>query len=160
MPMKHIRKGISKRGSMTRAYSAGQTKISENMFFDCKAEDYHEKYGIEEKDCYKLAGQLIKAINEVCPGPLKTMAYLQTVAKYELGSFIRVHENGMIADSEFTTLEKRRKELFKQRDMTDEELEELDALVKEKKKYKFVLDSGNGNDILTWSTPSGFNVQI
>ena len=35
------------------------------------------KYGIEEKDCYKLAGQLIKAINEVCPGPLKTMAYLQ-----------------------------------------------------------------------------------
>ena len=31
MPMKSIRKGISKRGSMTRAYSAGAKKISENM---------------------------------------------------------------------------------------------------------------------------------
>ena len=30
MPMKHIRKGISKRGSMTRAYSAGAQKIGEN----------------------------------------------------------------------------------------------------------------------------------
>ena len=33
MPMKHIRKGISKRGSMTRAYSAGDSKIGENMWF-------------------------------------------------------------------------------------------------------------------------------
>ena len=46
MPMKHIRKGITKRGSMTRAYSAGAGKIAENMFFDCKAEDYHTTYGI------------------------------------------------------------------------------------------------------------------
>ena len=32
MPMKAIRKGIAKRGSMTRAYSAGQRKIAENIF--------------------------------------------------------------------------------------------------------------------------------
>ena len=31
MPMKHIRKGIAKRGSMTRAYSAGVQKIAENI---------------------------------------------------------------------------------------------------------------------------------
>ena len=159
MPMKHIRKGISKRGSMTRAYSAGQTKISENMFFDCKTEDFHTKYGIEEKDCYKLAGQLIKAINEVCPGPLKTMAYLQAVAKYELGSYIRVHKDGSVAGAEFATLEKRRKELFKARELSEEELEELDAIMKEKANYNFVLEGGNGKEELSWSTPSGFKVK-
>ena len=80
MPMKHIRKGISKRGSMTRAYSAGAGKIGENMWWDCKAEDYDEKYGITEAHCKSLAKILIKAINNVCPGPLKTMGYLQSLA--------------------------------------------------------------------------------
>ena len=80
MPMKHIRKGISKRGSMTRAYSAGATKIAENMWWDCKTEDYDEKYGITEENCKALAKILIKAINNVCPGPLKTMGYLQSLA--------------------------------------------------------------------------------
>ena len=80
MPMKHIRKGISKRGSMTRAYSAGAAKIGENMWFDCKTEDYHKKYGITEDNCMALAKLLIKAINNVCPGPLKTMGYLQGLA--------------------------------------------------------------------------------
>ena len=80
MPMKHIRKGISKRGSMTRAYSAGAAKIGENMWFDCRAEDYHELYGITEEHCMKLAKILVKAINNVCPGPLKTMGYLQSLA--------------------------------------------------------------------------------
>ncbi len=80
MPIKHIRKGISKRGSMTRAYSAGAGKIGENMWFDCKAEDFHEKYDITEEDCMGFAKLLIKAINNVCPGPLKTMGYLQALA--------------------------------------------------------------------------------
>ena len=53
MPMKHIRKGISKRGSMTRAYSAGAKKIADNMYFDCKIEDFHETYGITEEHCKK-----------------------------------------------------------------------------------------------------------
>ena len=80
MPMKHIRKGISKRGSMTRAYSAGAQKIGENMWFDCKTEDYDELYGLTQADCMALAKILIKAINNVCPGPLKTMGYLQALA--------------------------------------------------------------------------------
>ena len=80
MPMEHIRKGISKRGSMTRAYSAGAQKIGENMWFDCKTEDYDELYGLTQADCMALAKILIKAINNVCPGPLKTMGYLQALA--------------------------------------------------------------------------------
>ena len=85
MPMKHIRKGISKRGSMTRAYSAGAAKIGENMWFDCKTEDFHEKYGLTEEDCMAFAKILIKAINNVCPGPLDTMKYFQTLAALAVG---------------------------------------------------------------------------
>ena len=84
IPMKHIRKGISKRGSMTRAYSAGAKKIAENMWLDCRTAGYHEAYGITEKDCYKLAQGLVKAIDIVCPGPLATMRFLQNVAMEEL----------------------------------------------------------------------------
>ena len=85
MPMKHIRKGISKRGSMTRAYSAGAAKIGENMWFDCRTEGYHDKYGITEEDCLAFAKILVKAINIVCPGPLKTMGYLQALAATAVG---------------------------------------------------------------------------
>ena len=90
MPMKHIRKGISKRGSMTRAYSAGAQKIAENMYFDCKVEDFHEKYGIEEGDCSDFAKLLIKAIDTVCPGPLSTMAYFQKLAAEEISREDRI----------------------------------------------------------------------
>ena len=86
MPMKHIRKGISKRGSMTRAYSAGADKIAINMYEDCKKEGYHIKYNITREDCKKLAVQLIKAINTVCPGPLQTMKFLQKIATKKLES--------------------------------------------------------------------------
>ena len=90
MPMKHIRKGISKRGSMTRAYSAGAGKIAENMYFDCKVEDFHETYGIKEEDCSSFAKLLIKAIDIVCPGPLSTMAYFQALAAKEIGYTDRI----------------------------------------------------------------------
>ena len=84
MPMKSIRKGISKRGSMTRAYSAGADKIAINMYEDCKKEGYHKKYNITREDCKKLAVNLIKAINTVCPGPLQTMKFLQKIATEKL----------------------------------------------------------------------------
>ena len=82
IPMKHIRKGISKRGSMTRAYSAGHLAIALNMYADCYAEGYHSKYDITMSDCNDLSFNLIKAIDEVCPGPLNTMSYLQAIANY------------------------------------------------------------------------------
>ena len=84
IPMKHIRKGISKRGSMTRAYSAGAMKISENMYLDCRTEGFHDKYAITENDCVKLARNLVEAIKIVCPGPLETMQYLQKLASIKV----------------------------------------------------------------------------
>ena len=84
MKMKHIRKGISKRGSMTRAYSAGAGKIAENMYKDCKAEGYLKEFNITMEDCKKLATNLVKAIKTVCPGPLDTMKFLQKVAQKKL----------------------------------------------------------------------------
>lgn len=86
MPMKHIRKGIAKRGSMTRAYSAGALKIAENMYMDCHVEGYLEKYNITKEDCQLLAKHLVKAIDEVCAGPLQTMKFLQKIAEAEIAS--------------------------------------------------------------------------
>jgi DNA-directed RNA polymerase len=84
MPMKHIRKGIAKRGSMTRAYSAGRTKIAKNMHDDCHVEGFTTKYSINDKDCFELAADLVMAVNHVCAGPLKTTKYLQKIAAHEL----------------------------------------------------------------------------
>jgi DNA-directed RNA polymerase, mitochondrial len=84
--MKNIRKGIAKRGSMTRAYSAGKTRIAKNMYDDCHVEGFTVKYGITEKDTEILATNLIKAINQVCAGPLRTTKYLQKIAEHELNS--------------------------------------------------------------------------
>jgi len=84
IPMKHIRKGIAKRGSMTRAYSAGKTRIAKNMYDDCHVEGFTVQYNISEDDCEQLAGNLIKAINQVCAGPLKTCKFLQKICSHEL----------------------------------------------------------------------------
>jgi DNA-directed RNA polymerase len=92
MPMKHIRKGIAKRGSMTRAYSAGKLRISKNMYDDCHVEGFTAKYNITEGDCNKLAENLIKAINQVCAGPLRTTKYLQKIAAHELDKGRKVIE--------------------------------------------------------------------
>ena len=147
MPMKKIRKGISKRGSMTRAYSAGAMKIAENMYFDCKVEDYHEDYGITQGDCNKFARLLIQAINTVCPGPLQTMAYFQALAAFEIG------KTGV--DPKLVA---RRKELNRLPDPTNEELEELNEICKTLEEQNECITYGNGNDLIAWSTPSGFDV--
>ena len=84
MPMKDIRKGIAKRGSMTRAYSAGKQRIAKNMYDDCHVEGFTVKYNITEQECGELASNLIKAINAVCSGPLKTTKYMQKIAEHEL----------------------------------------------------------------------------
>ena len=86
IPMKHIRKGIAKRGSMTRAYSAGATKIAENMAADLYQYGFDAKYNVTPEDCVVLAKNLVKAIADVCPGPLKTMKYLQALAGHVLVS--------------------------------------------------------------------------
>jgi len=158
MPMKNIRKGISKRGSMTRAYSAGSKKIAENMFFDCKSEDYHTLYGITQDDCTKLAKLLIKAIDKVCPGPLSTMSYLQNLSMYQLGSHVKVDSNGYEANSEYREYSQLRDDLMKKNFKTDEDLEKLNDVVIKLKEFTTRLKHGKGDDKVTWSTPSGFNV--
>ncbi len=86
IPLKHIRKGITKRGAMTRAYSAGRRRIGINMYDDCHAEGLVTTYGISEEDCQMLAQHLIEAVNQVCQGPLRVMKYLQKLALLELSS--------------------------------------------------------------------------
>ena len=159
MPMKKIRKGISKRGSMTRAYSAGAAKIAENMYFDCKAEDFHISYGISEDHCKKLAKTLVKAIDNVCPGPLSTMNYFQNLAAFEIGKHSKVGPDGEIAGKPYKELMAKQKKLWVKKDKTDVELDELDSVVKDLSEYTSVLIYGNGNDYLEWDTPSGFHVK-
>lgn len=84
IPMKHVRKGIAKRGAMTRAYTAGQRRIAKNMYDDCHAEGYCAEYDIEEEDCDYLATKLIEAVNDVCRGPLHTTKYLQKIVAHQL----------------------------------------------------------------------------
>ena len=159
MPMKKVRKGISKRGSMTRAYSAGAGKIAENMYFDCKTEDYHITYDITEDDCKKFAKTLIKAINTVCPGPLDTMAYLQALAKFEIGEHIRLGPDGKKAGKEYKELTEEVKELYFKKDKSEEDLTRLNELAKKRQEYKSTLVYGNGKSQITWTTPSGFFVE-
>ena len=132
---------------MTRAYSAGAGKIAENMYFDCKTEDYHEEYGIDQTDCNKFARLLIQAINTVCPGPLQTMTYFQSLAAFEIGKF------GIDPK-----LLKRRKELNRLSEPTDEELEELNDIVQTLEEQGEDLIYGNGKKEIKWTTPSGFDV--
>ena len=154
MPMKHIRKGLSKRGSMTRAYSAGEKTMGINMYADCWAEDFTSKYNIDISDCNKLAHHLIKAINKVCPGPLKTMGYLQALASFELGRY-RTFKDDKVADKKFEVIKKRLNEKRKLKEDNDKEFSDL---VNEIKGFEKKLVEGNGSDTLSWVTPSGFPV--
>ena len=156
MPMKHIRKGISKRGSMTRAYSAGAGKIGENMWYDCKSEDFDQKYDLEEKDCKRYANELIKAINVVCPGPLKTMEYMQELASFQLGTF-KKYRDGEPAGSEYFSMRKELNEFFSV-PAEERDSERIEYLVHELSKFKSVLVKGNGKKFIRWDTPSGFPV--
>jgi DNA-directed RNA polymerase len=155
MPMKHIRKGISKRGSMTRAYSAGASKIAENMYFDVRAEEFTDKYGITRKDCDKLAKLLVKAIDQVCPGPLQTMAYLQELAQFQIGK----HELIGGTRAEFKLLKDRRRELLSKGVLDDDELVELNDVSIQLNSFTYELTYGNGETTIEWDTPSGFRAR-
>ena len=91
IPMKHIRKGIAKRAAMTRAYSCGQKKMSESMYSDCYQYGFTKDYNISAYDCDELSNQVIRAIQEVCPGPLDTMKYLQRLADQEIANWLQTY---------------------------------------------------------------------
>ena len=162
MPMKHVRKGISKRGSMTRAYSAGADKIGKNMWFDCRSEEFDTKYDITEDDCMAWARELIKAIDKVCPGPLKTMKYMQNLAAYHIGTYEK-YRDGKPASPEYKVIQDELKELWTKRlrepeEMTDDDFDRIDMLTEECKEFYSVLINGNGGKTIKWTTPSGFPV--
>ena len=157
MPMKHVRKGVSKRGSMTRAYSSGASTMAKNMWFDCRSEEFDEKYDITEEDCTKWATGLIKAIDAVCPGPLKTMKYMQQLAAYQIGTY-KKFKDGEDKHSEFVRLRKELSEFFKV-PVAERDEERIEELREELSKYTSVLIKGNGNKILRWVTPSSFPVK-
>ena len=156
MPMKHVRKGVSKRGSMTRAYSAGAGKIGENMWFDIRSEGYHDKYDIDEKDCKRWANELIKAINVVCPGPLSTMEYLQNLASFEIGTYKKYRDGQPAGEAYF----KLRKELSEQYSLKHEkrDTDRIEEIMEEISEFETVLVQGNGERRIRWTTPSGFPV--
>ena len=160
MPMKCIRKGISKRGSMTKAYSAGAKAIAKNMWNDCRTAGYDRDYGLEEGHCLLLATALDNAIADVCTGPLQTMRYLQDIAAFELGK----HEifssiTGKKAGTEYRDAVGRRRNIFHKKFKTEDDLTELNDITLLLKSYEHRLVYGNGSKYLTWTTPSGFTVK-
>ena len=159
IPMKKIRKGISKRGSMTRAYSAGATKIAENMWFDCRGIRLDTDYGMEEDQCIGFAKDLITAINIVCPGPLDTMDYLQKLAKFEIGEYKMFNAEGEDGLKEYNKLREKIKELYFIKDKTEEDIIEINNLVNKTKEFNRKLIYGNGSKTISWTTPSGFDVE-
>ena len=157
MPMKHVRKGISKRGSMTRAYSSGAATMAKNMWFDCRSEEFDEQYDITEDDCKVWATGLIKAIDAVCPGPLKTMKYMQKLAGFHIGTH-RKYKDGEDKHSEYLRYRKELNEFFKV-PLAERDAARIEVLRELLKGYKSVLVSGNGQRTINWVTPSLFPVR-
>ena len=179
MSTKDIRKGISKRGSMIKAYSAGKGAIAMNMWNDVKQSSFHKKYGINEDDCKGLAKRLDESILEVCPGPLTTMKWFQTMIGHALGTYKFVNEEGEDKTKERTALRARKKELnypflldengenlldednrYVKRTLTGDELQELNDISITLSSLTPVLKKGEGQTSITWKSPSGFVVHV
>ena len=84
IPMKLIRKGISKRGSMTRAYDAGSRKIGQIIYQDSYDAGIISKYNINKSDCKQLGKDLVSAYDKVCTGPVMIKKYLQSIVKHKI----------------------------------------------------------------------------
>ena len=86
IPMKLIRKGISKRGSMTRAYDAGARKIGEIIYQDSYDAGITAKYNITRSDSKSLGKDLVEAYDSICHGPVEIKKYLQALVEHKLKS--------------------------------------------------------------------------
>ena len=84
IPMKLIRKGISKRGSMTRAYDAGARKIGEIIYQDSYDAGITSQYNITRSDSRSLGKDLVIAYDTICHGPVKIKKYLQALVKHKI----------------------------------------------------------------------------
>ncbi len=84
IPMKLIRKGVSKRGTMTKAYDAGVRCIANIIYTDCYDAGMTVKYGITRSVANKLAKDLVDTYNSLCSGPVAVKDYLQALTKHRI----------------------------------------------------------------------------
>ena len=154
MTMKDMRSCISKRATMTRAYSAGAAKIADSMFSDCYKEGATVKFNITARDCEYLSKKAVEAIDEVCVSNTYVRKYLQRLVQHELGVYKYLFKDGTDATKYMQGL---KKELDKiPRKKTDENNKRRDAIKEKMKIATWSLVSGNAAKMISWETPVGF----
>ena len=161
MTYSEIRKLISKRATMTRAYSAGSQTIADAMYSDCVQAGADVKHNITQIDCDELADDILEAIREECPGSQKVMKFLQRLAMWELGTFEWFDSEGnKVSKTKYGKWRKEAGALNKKvkKDPTPELQEQLNDLNKKIADCEFVLTSGYDGEDIRWVTPSGFPV--
>ena len=84
IPMKLMRKGISKRGTMTKAYDAGVKCIADIIYKDCYDAKMTTKYGITKAIARKLSEDLVDTYNSICEGPVDIKNYLQALVIHQM----------------------------------------------------------------------------
>jgi len=84
IPMKLIRKGISKRGTMTKGYSAGVKCISDIIYQDSYDVGIVGTYNLTRSDSWKLGRDLVTSYDSICTGPVEIKNYLQELVAYRL----------------------------------------------------------------------------
>jgi DNA-directed RNA polymerase len=84
IPMKLIRKGISKRGTMTKGYSAGVKCISDIIYQDSYDVGIVGTYNLTRSDSWKLGRDLVNSYDSICTGPVEIKNYLQELVAYRL----------------------------------------------------------------------------
>jgi DNA-directed RNA polymerase len=84
IPMKLVRKGLSKRGTMTKGYSAGLKCISDIIYQDSYDAGIVGKYNLSRSDSWKLGRDLVESYDSICSGPVRIKNYLQELVSYRL----------------------------------------------------------------------------
>ncbi len=161
MSYAEIRKLLSKRATMTRAYSAGAQTIAESMYSDCVQAGADELYNITQIDCDELAVHILKAIEEVCPGSQTTMKFLQDLAQWELGTFEYQDEQGAkVSHAKINKYKQLARVANKEQraNPTVENTLELDKINAKISECKLVLVKGHAGEDIRWMTRSGFPV--
>ena len=159
MSMREIRKGVSKRATMVRQYSAGKKTMAENMEADCYTEGYMEKYDMTFLDFESLASDIYDAVEVVCPGATKTMKFLQDLATYELGSFQTFDAQGnKVTPTKKKKLHSEKQTLKKNPLPSEEEKARLEEIQTTLDSYTTKCVRGNGKRYMEWTTESGFHV--
>jgi len=161
IPMKHIRKGITKRATMVRQYAAGTSRIADNMYEDCYTEGFTSQYNIDMFDCTLLSRSVIQAINTVCPSADTVKTFLQQLSAYELGETGYLHKltGEAVSKHDRSKLIAAKKVIQRKKLKSNEDILELDRLSQKFNMISSYIAKGNGAKELSWISPSGFPVK-